>query len=154
MYKLLPQLGSPSQEKTKPTIILFPTSLQHKLCGLSLFLTLNNDVFPLMSVFGQNIIQVWMWFSRFSVLKEFPQKGEGEGGEFNLATMYLTGLNVFQRDTGAACGKVFLLVEKDAGVWKNTDGRLWKVVETDSDHPAAQPLLRHARPLHTKTECV
>lgn len=43
------------------------------------------------------------------------KRGEGRG-ESDLAMMCFTSLNVFQGDTGTACGEVFLLVEKDAGV--------------------------------------
>lgn len=51
-------------------------------------------------------------------MKSERERGRGRATErerggwgSDLATMYFTSLNVFQRDTGAACGKVFLLVE-------------------------------------------
>lgn len=150
VFNLLPRLGSSRQggeqstTTQNPTIFLFyPTSLQHRLCGLHLvFLTLNNDVLPLMSVFGQNIIEVWMWFSRFGVFERVStERGEG-GEESDLAMMCLTSLNVFRGDTGTACGEVFLLVgeKKEAGVWKIKKHRreALKVAETDLDHPGYQ----------------
>lgn len=145
MYNWLPQLGSSCQGRKKqnntkeqnPQSFSFQRLCSTNYVGSPSFWRWITTSF-LWCLFLDKILSKSGCDFQGSVFwKSFHKEGEGRG-ESDLAMMCFTSLNVFQGDTGTACGKVFLLVEKDAGVRKNTVGTLWKVAETDLDHPAAR----------------